>query len=195
MPAIYENNGHYVCLPSHQGCACTKLGPIWVNSQQPMSRLAFEVIIQSETKSSGRGCLHFKKFIIFVCSPLCKFKIWGKSDQWLPLGRVWQYWVYFIINYLLPSWFDVRGWLSIPYSCPMYQCTKMSSFLSKCFILGIIIKVHTVNIFRQQTVLSAPSTVSYNVQQMRNSQLSCYKTCVWWRATLARLCLWGFAYY
>jgi hypothetical protein len=41
----------------------------------PMSRLAFEVIIQSETKSSGRGCLHFKKFIIFVCSPLCKFKI------------------------------------------------------------------------------------------------------------------------
>ena len=69
-------------------------------------------------------------------------------------------------------WFDVGGWLSIPYSCPMYQYTKMSSFLSTFFILGIIIhikKVHTGNIFRQQTVLSPPSSVSENVQKMRNS--------------------------
>ena len=45
-----------LCLPAisitHQGCACTYFGPIWVNSQQPMGRLAFEVISQSETKSA-----------------------------------------------------------------------------------------------------------------------------------------------
>ena len=25
---LQKKNGNYVCLPSNQGCACTKLGPI-----------------------------------------------------------------------------------------------------------------------------------------------------------------------